>query len=643
MLKVSIRHIFFLAPARRRSDSVSRGEEPNGAWTAEMHNRLYPANFNRGLADFLTAVIQPKDFIEFGGGTGELARHVARECRVTHSYMLEPDIPLTPDEGIELEALNIDITKHVAPRVLNRTFDLVLSIEVAEHVDRRHHERLFDFLAARSKRWVVFSGARPGQGGHGHVAERPEAEWRDEFTSRGFSFDARLTALARSMSDRKNINHRRNIQVFLAPPDAAELDSVEQAAAVHLDHLLAIVRRTGDFLDGNLFFVNLAEAIEGRPAHALRWKRENLVSVARRANRALEVGLNAGHAALLMLLANSELHVTAVDRLDHRYTRACFDYLAAAFPGRIDLIAGDSLEVLPRLPRDAFDLVHLDGGKEVTIARDLAATRQLVKRDHVLVIDDTQNAALNAVVDAAESQGSLDFSPFAEANARSRRSRWRHRLGRFTTPDDLKDASDPEAASCSRLRDIHAVISHRSLSEKNSAGDALPGIVHGQAVASAIRAIETTGLDGAFVDVGAAGGDFSTLAAVLASRFLPRDFYLFDDFDAAGIESGAVRDRMRSAGVPAENLLIVEGPADLTVPLFAPERVAMLRVNMALQAQAKAALETTYERILPGGWLFLEHYGAGAACRRAVDDFLAGRGVDFHAGLGDEPCLVLRK
>lgn len=614
--------------------------ETGGAWTAETHRLMYPGNFNHGLARFLTDFIRPTDFLEFGGGTGSLARHVARECRVGRSYVIEPEIPLAPEPGVELEALNIDITKHVAPRVLNRTFDLVLNIEVAEHVDHSHHERLFDFLASRARRWVVFSGARPGQGGHGHVAERPEVEWRDEFVSRGFTFDARLTAMARSMSDRRNINHKRNIQVFLAPQDHVQLDAIEKAAAPYLDDILAIVRGIGSFLDGNLFYVNLAEAIEGRPSHALRWKRENLVSVVRHATRALEVGFNAGHAALLMLLSNTALHVTCVDRLDHGYTRACFDYLATRFPGRIELIPGDSVEVLPRLPSSRFDLIHLDGGKERTISRDLTAARSLVSRDHVLVIDDTHNASLNAIVDAAASRGEIVFTPFAEANARSLRSRWRHRLGRFSPPEP------PETAAMSWLHDIYEGSTRPSRYLARDPEGASSGRARANALAVAIRAVEAAGVDGAFVEVGAAAGHSSVLAALMASRFLPRDFYLFDvfdDSDGPDRQSGAVRDRMHHAGVGAAHLMIVEGPAESTVPLFAPERVAILQWNTVLQPPIMAALECMYDRLQPGGWLLVDLDGHGQSYRHAVDAFFERRGETFSGTVVGGVCAVIQK
>ena len=87
---------------------------------------------------------------------------------------------------------------------------------MAEHIDKRFHTPFFDFLVSRANKWIVFSAARPGQGGHGHISERPELEWRAEFEQRGCVFDSKMTAVARTMSDQKNINHQRNVQV-LAP------------------------------------------------------------------------------------------------------------------------------------------------------------------------------------------------------------------------------------------------------------------------------------------------------------------------------------------------------------------------------------------------------------------------------------------
>ena len=80
----------------------------------------------------------------------------------------------------------------------------------------------------------------------------------------------------------------------------------------------------------------------------------------------LEVGVNAGHSALLALSANPALEYYGVDILAHGYTVDCVDYLKGEFPGRVHLFPGDSREVLPWLAdrgdEMGFDLFAIDGG-----------------------------------------------------------------------------------------------------------------------------------------------------------------------------------------------------------------------------------------------------------------------------------------
>jgi O-methyltransferase len=633
-----------------------------GAWTEETHHQIYPDNFNHGLAKFLTEIISPSDFLEFGGGVGALSRYISENTRIGDSFMIEPKINIAFEKAPNLRCLNFDITKDVAPAVLNRSFDLVVSIEVAEHIERIHHERLFDFLAARAKRWVVFSAARQGQGGYGHVAERSETEWREEFLSRGFTFDARLTALARSMSDRKNINHKRNLQVFCAPPDRLGLSKIEEIAAPHLEVLLSIVRGKGDFLDGNLFFANLQEAIEGRPSHALRWKRENVVTIAKNAKQALEVGFNAGHAALLMLIANRNLVLTCVDRLDYPYSLDCFAYLSAAFPGRLKMIPGDSVDILPTLKPTSYDLVHLDGGKEKTMVNDLSALRQLVEDDHVIIIDDTNNSAIDSIILSAASVGDINLFSFSNLNTKVKKSRWHHKLVQFS----LRPSLENEAIK--RMRSIYHGSTHPSIYMVDGPDGVSPGIARVKALANAMKDIEASKIDGAFVEVGVAAGHSSVLAALMSSRFQPREFFLFDTFEGFGetpderdmlgrsissydlsaytgveCQSGMVRDRMRSAGIRDENLLIVEGRVEETVSQFAPKKISILRLDADLYSPTKIALEIMYDRVQPGGWLIIDDYGHWDGCRRATEEFFASRGEAFAGVPVDYTCYVLRK
>ena len=93
-------------------------------------------------------------------------------------------------------------------------YDLVISIEVLEHIDLRYHDRVFDFFVERANKFIIFSGGHPGQAGIGHIACRPEEEWRNEFVKRGFLFEREHTTELRKASNKRNINHRKNLQVF---------------------------------------------------------------------------------------------------------------------------------------------------------------------------------------------------------------------------------------------------------------------------------------------------------------------------------------------------------------------------------------------------------------------------------------------
>ena len=203
-------------PCKEAEDSVAQGAG-GGAWTREVHERLYGKNVNVGLGEFMARDLSPRDFLEFGCGLGGLAQWIGKSISLTESYCIEPEVSVEFDSDTGIELVNCDILKETVPKALHRKFDLVFSIEVLEHIPLAQHGKVFDFLVERSRKWIVFSAARPGQGGHGHVSERPEVEWRNEFVRRGCQFDAELTERARNMSDERNINHRRNVQVFRAP------------------------------------------------------------------------------------------------------------------------------------------------------------------------------------------------------------------------------------------------------------------------------------------------------------------------------------------------------------------------------------------------------------------------------------------
>ena len=68
---------------------------------------------------------------------------------------------------------------------LNRKFDLVECLEVAEHLEAEHAETIVDTIVKHGD-VALFSAAYPGDGGVDHVNEQPFEYWRDIFAKHGY-------------------------------------------------------------------------------------------------------------------------------------------------------------------------------------------------------------------------------------------------------------------------------------------------------------------------------------------------------------------------------------------------------------------------------------------------------------------------
>jgi len=173
----------------------------------------------------------------------------------------------------------------------------------------------------------------------------------------------------------------------------------EQFSARFLERLAALnalVRDSGETLEGGLFYWNEEADFVGRaPDPSLAPARRNLWRASRFKRSMLEVGVNAGHGALLALSGNRDLVWTGVDICMHAYVEPCVAYLAAEFPGRVRFFKGDSREALPRIathhPEIDFDLFHVDGGHTDELCRaDIGNCLRLARggRGKHLVLDD---------------------------------------------------------------------------------------------------------------------------------------------------------------------------------------------------------------------------------------------------------------
>jgi hypothetical protein len=176
-------------------------------------------------------------------------------------------------------------------------------------------------------------------------------------------------------------------------------DSSEIFSAAFVERLARLnrfVRESGEPIEGGIFYWDNDPNYENSPpAATLAPARRNLWRATRFKISMIEIGVNAGHSALVALSGNDDLTYHGVDIASHKYTEKCVGYLMDEFPGRVHFHRGDSREVLPRLaahrPDLDFDIFHVDGGHTSEICRaDVANCLSLAGRGagkHLLLDD----------------------------------------------------------------------------------------------------------------------------------------------------------------------------------------------------------------------------------------------------------------
>lgn len=156
----------------------------------------------------------------------------------------------------------------------------------------------------------------------------------------------------------------------------------------HFDNLQMIVESTGEQIEGNIY----CDTLFNTELDFLKAKQINLISICIYASRIMEIGFNAGHSALLMLLANPGSTIVCFDICEHEYTKHCFEYLHSQFPDRIELHPGNSNIAVNAYEGEPFDLCHIDGCHNPHVANiDFHNTMTLTKEGTIVIFDDTNH------------------------------------------------------------------------------------------------------------------------------------------------------------------------------------------------------------------------------------------------------------
>ena len=137
----------------------------------------------RQVVRLVVDLVRPASIVDVGCGSGAWAR-AFKEAGV--QKILGIDGYYVKDEQLLIDPGEFRRADLSQPLTLPETFDLAVSLEVAEHLPR---VRAASFVAdlARLSPVVLFSAAVPGQGGTHHINEQWPSYWAEHFAQNNYA------------------------------------------------------------------------------------------------------------------------------------------------------------------------------------------------------------------------------------------------------------------------------------------------------------------------------------------------------------------------------------------------------------------------------------------------------------------------
>lgn len=166
----------------------------------------------------------------------------------------------------------------------------------------------------------------------------------------------------------------------------------------------------------------------------------------------------------------------------------------------------------------------------------------------------------------------------------------------------------------------------------------------------AVRYLTRAAIPGAIVECGVwKGGSMAAVARTLLQvKDVSRDLYLFDTFqgmtepgtadvdysgkqalkvwaEANGVWCDAPLEQVKNAlyatGYPKEKIHFIEGRVEETIPAYAPESVALLRLDTDWYESTRHELIHLFPRLIRAGVLIIDDYGHWQGSRKACDEY----------------------
>lgn len=163
-----------------------------GYWLSKRETRTH--EFDAKLCTAILAIFHEKTVIDIGCGDGSYVKQIMLSDPFLYCIGYDGS-PLTPEISHGLCYIK-DFSR---PQTVGK-FDLVLSLEVGEHIPEKYESVFIDNICNAANKYICVSWAIEGQPGVGHVNCRDNDYIIAKFFERGFMYDELKTLFLRNNS-----------------------------------------------------------------------------------------------------------------------------------------------------------------------------------------------------------------------------------------------------------------------------------------------------------------------------------------------------------------------------------------------------------------------------------------------------------
>lgn len=239
-----------------------------------MISRIIPDE--KQIIPYVLERLNPKSIVDFGCGEGLWLMEAKRNdgsikvLGLDGNYINRSRLLIAQDEF-----LGVDLRKKIE---LSKKFDLAISTEVAEHIEKEYVDVFVDNLT-RAADCILFSAAVPGQGGDHHVNEQWQSYWVKKFKSRGYVPDF---SIRNHFWNNENMNcwRKQNLIMFFKTNqrETVKFDIID---VVHPDMFKSRIDRSrkemGESIEYMLRCPEITESIKNALKYLVEQKRKIII------------------------------------------------------------------------------------------------------------------------------------------------------------------------------------------------------------------------------------------------------------------------------------------------------------------------------------------------------------------------------